>query len=320
MIAAVERLKKAQYIGSMNDLSPVHSDIPPNDWVERQLPPWARPFARLMRLDRPTGTWLLLLPCLWGVTLAGGRIPVFWFMILFGLGAVVMRGAGCIVNDIYDRRFDRKVERTKTRPLASGDIAPGQAIVLLAVLLLLGLGILLFFNRFTFWLGIASLPLVFTYPLAKRYIWFPQLVLGLAFNWGALMGWSAVRGSLDWPALFLYMAGIFWTLGYDTIYAHQDKRDDAVVGVKSLALKLGDKSQFWVAGFYDGVWIFLALAGYIADAGRGFYLLLIAAIIHAAWQVFGWRMDDPVNCLQRFQSNRDFGLIVWAALLAGRIF
>lgn len=231
-----------------------------------------------------------------------------------------MRGAGCVLNDILDREYDKKVERTQRRPLANGDIKIWHAIVFFILLLFIGFCILLLFNDFTYWLGVFSLLLVFIYPLAKRFTWWPQLVLGLAFNWGTLMGWSAVKESLDWPAFWLYIAGIFWTLGYDTIYAHQDKMDDAVIGIKSLAIKLGEKSRFWVAGFYDGVWIFLALAGYAAGIGKAFYVLLIGAIIHAGWQVFTWHMDDPANCLKRFQSNRDFGLIILAALVIGKIF
>ncbi len=294
------------------------SDIPFGDWVDRQLAPWLRPYARLMRLDRPIGTWLLLLPCWWGVALARGALLDIWYMMLFALGAIVMRGAGCAINDIYDRNIDRKVERTRSRPLASGELKLWQALVFLALLLLIGLGVLSFFNRFTIGLGLASLLPVFTYPLAKRVTWWPQLVLGLAFNWGALMGWSAVHESIGIPSILLYIGGVFWTLGYDTIYAHQDKRDDALIGVKSLALKLGERSLPWVAAFYAAALVFIALAGLTAGLGKSFLVLLVIAALHAAWNLLGWNPDDPANCLKRFRANRDFGLMIFAALLIGK--
>jgi 4-hydroxybenzoate polyprenyltransferase len=296
-----------------------HTDSPSTSWINRQLPQWARPYVRLIRLDRPIGTWLLLLPCWWGVVLAGGRVPDLWLMFLFGIGAIVMRGAGCIVNDIYDREIDQLVERTQSRPLASGEVKVWQAVLFLALLLVIGFCVLMQFNRFTIVLGVASLALVFTYPLAKRVTWWPQLVLGLAFNWGALMGWSAVQGTLGLPALLLYAAGIFWTLGYDTIYARQDMRDDALAGVKSLALKLGDNARPWVAGFYTAALLILVAAGLAAGLGNSYYILLAIAAFHAIWQLAGWRMDDPANCLQRFRRNRDFGLIVLAAIMIGKI-
>ncbi len=302
----------------MSDLSLPHTDMPANSWIDRFVPSWAQPYARLMRLDRPAGTWLLLLPCWWGVVLAGEGLPDFWLMFLFALGAIVMRGAGCVVNDILDREIDRKVERTRRRPLACGAVKLWQALALLAVLLLIGLGVLLRFNAFTIGLGVASLALVFVYPLAKRVTWWPQLVLGLAFNWGALVGWSAVRGDLGWPPLLLYVAGVFWTLGYDTIYAHQDRRDDAQIGVKSLALRLGDSSPPWIAGFYALALLLLATAGHAAALGNAFYPALLAAALHARWQVEGWSMNDPADCLRRFRSNRDFGLLVLAALVIGK--
>jgi len=302
----------------MPDLT--HSDITSGDWIDRRLPSAVRPYARLMRLDRPIGTWLLLCPCWWGAALSAETIPNIWHLLLFALGAIIMRGAGCAINDIYDRDLDGLVERTRTRPLASGEIPLWKAFLFIGLLLLLGLVILLMFNSFTFWLGVASLLLVFTYPLAKRVTWWPQLVLGLAFNWGALMGWSAQRGSLDLPCLFLYLGGIFWTLGYDTIYAHQDKRDDALIGIKSLALYLGDRSRLWIAGFYAISLTLITIAGFAAHVGIVFYYILPAAIAHATWQLATWSSDDPANCLVRFRSNRDFGLIVFAALVLGKMF
>ncbi len=296
-----------------------HTDMLSGDWIDRQLAPWMRPYARLMRLDRPVGTWLLLLPCWWGIALAGGAFPDLWLMTLFGAGAVAMRGAGCVINDMFDRDFDRRVERTRSRPLASGSVSMAGAGALLAFLLLCGLAVLAMLNGLAVSLGLAILPVVLLYPLAKRVTWWPQLVLGLAFNWGAVMGWAAARGEIEMPAALLYLAGIFWTLGYDTIYAHQDKRDDAAIGVKSLALRLGKDSRRWIMGFYAACLVFLAAAGIAANAGWGMHIGLGAAALHLSWQIDGWKMDDPKDCLKRFRSNRDFGLLVLLAIMAGKI-
>ena len=296
-----------------------HSDIAAGDWIDRRLPKGLRPYVRLMRRDRPIGTWLVLWPCLWSLTLASEAWPPLGYVLLFAFGSIVMRGAGCAINDLVDRDIDRQVERTLTRPLVRGDVKVWQALLFVAFLLLIGLGVLLCFNGFTIGLGVSSLLLVFSYPFAKRVIWAPQFVLGLAFNWGALMGWSAVREGLGLPTSFLYLGGILWTLGYDTIYAHQDKRDDALVGVKSLALYLGDQSRRWIAGFYAGALICFSLAGFLGEVGAAFYVVMPAAFAHAVWQLASWKLDDPANCLVRFRSNRDFGLIVFLALLAGRV-
>lgn len=293
------------------------TDIAEDHWLLRRLPPVLLPYARLMRLDRPIGTWLLLLPCWWGLAIAPLQWISLWYALLFALGAVAMRGAGCVINDMIDRKIDRQVERTRSRPLASGEVQLWQALILLALLLLIGFGVLWQFNAFTFWLGFMALGLVVAYPFAKRLTDWPQLVLGLAFNWGALLGWTAATGSLGWPALWLYLAGIFWTLGYDTIYAHQDKRDDAIIGVRSLALKLGERSREWIGGFYLAMLLLLAAAAHAASLGIGFYVLLPLFAMHGFWQLTGWQMDDPENCLRRFRSNRDLGLIILFALLLG---
>jgi 4-hydroxybenzoate polyprenyltransferase len=281
----------------------------------------ANPYLRLMRIDKPVGTWLLLLPCWWGVALAADLFPNLWYMFLFAVGAVLMRGAGCVVNDIYDRKLDRAVERTRMRPLASGEINLLQAIVFLVVLLALGLGVLFFFNSATIVLGASSLALVFTYPLMKRVTWWPQVFLGLAFNWGVLMGGVAVTGALDLPHFLAYIAGIFWTLGYDTIYAHQDKRDDVRVNIKSTALLFGDKSIRWVALFYALTIGFLALAGWAEGdgLGRAYSWGILVAACFAVVQLVLWKPDDPENCARRFDANRDFGLIVLAAILLGKL-
>lgn len=294
------------------------TDISDHSWVARNLPVFLRPYARLMRLDRPIGTWLLLLPCWWGVALASPRFPSLWLMFLFAAGSVIMRGAGCVVNDLYDRDIDRQVERTATRPLASGEVKPWQAIVLIVLLLTLGLGILLLLNRPAVMIGFGSLFLVFTYPLMKRLTWWPQLFLGFTFNWGALVGWAAVAGHMAPPVWWLYSAGIFWTLAYDTIYAHQDKQDDERIGIKSTARLFGKTSKQWVGLFYVITILLLLAAGHAAGLGKAFYVLMIWACSFAYNQWTLWRMHRPENCLQRFRSSRDFGLIVLLAIIAGK--
>ncbi len=282
------------------------------------IPPALQPYARLMRLDKPIGTWLLLLPCWWSLALAAPKFPDLWLMTLFAVGAVVMRGAGCVVNDIADRNLDALVTRTASRPLASGEIKLWQAVVFLVLLLLIGLGILLCLNSFTVWLGAASLILVFTYPLMKRVTWWPQLILGFTFNWGALLGWSAATGAMGLPTIPLYIAGIFWTLGYDTIYAHQDIKDDALIGIKSTARLFGDATLPWVALFYAIAILFLMLTGVSANLGKGYYVVLTLAALFAAAQLFVWKMDDPDNCLKRFRANREFGLLILVAIIIGK--
>lgn len=295
-----------------------HTDIVMTGWVGR-LPPVLRPYAILARLDRPVGVWLLFLPGAWGIVLAtGGLDGAMWPpLVLFALGAVVMRAAGCIVNDLWDRDLDAKVARTRTRPLASGALRPRAALVFLAVLLCIGLVILLRFNPLTVALGVASLPLIALYPLMKRWTWWPQAFLGLTFNFGALMGWAAIRGTLDLPALILYAAGLFWTLGYDTIYAHQDREDDALIGIRSTALRLGGRSKIWVCGFYGAALFLLCMAGWSAGAGPAFLVFLIPAMAHAVWQMGTWNPDDPASSLKIFRSNTVFGFLVFGAMMTG---
>ena len=242
-----------------------------------------------------------------------------WDMALFAIGALVMRGAGCTVNDIADRDFDGKVARTAGRPIASGQVSVPQAFLFLALQLGIGLAVLLHFNPYTIALSAASLILVALYPFAKRVTYWPQFVLGLTFNWGALVGWTAVTGELALPAVVLYAAGILWTLGYDTIYAHQDKEDDVLVGIKSTALKFGATTGRWLTLFYGGTILLMAGSGYLAGLHWAFYAGLAAASLHLIWQVRTMDLDDAKNCLTRFKSNRDFGLIVLGAIVAGRI-
>ncbi|MEX0758948.1 MAG: 4-hydroxybenzoate octaprenyltransferase [Tistlia sp.] len=301
--------------GAPSGASDIRADAP----VLRLAPEGWRPYLRLARLDRPIGTWLLLFPCWWSIALAQaslGQAPDLWLYLLFGVGAMVMRGAGCTVNDLLDRHYDARVARTAERPIPSGQVSPRQALAFLAGLLLLGLAILLQLSEAAAWLGLASLLLVFPYPLMKRITYWPQLWLGLTFNWGALMGWAAVTGSLDWPPVLLYLAGIFWTLGYDTIYAHQDKEDDALIGVKSSALKLGTRTRPWLVGFYAAALLLFAAAGGAAGLAWPFYLGLLGVAAQLAWQVRRLEIDDPRRCLLLFRSNRWTGWLLLAGLLA----
>ena len=298
------------------------SDIPKGRWVDRFAPPFAHPYIRLARLDRPIGSWLLLFPCWWSIALASTDPATVGFVqlfVLFGIGAVVMRGAGCTFNDICDRNFDAQVARTRDRPLPSGQVTVRQAAIFMLALFLLGFLILLTFDRFAIVVGIASLALVFTYPLMKRVTFWPQFFLGLAFNWGALLGWAAVRGDLALPAAVLYAAGIFWTLGYDTIYAHQDRTDDVIAGVRSSARALGLGSKPWLYFFYAGAALFLALAGQTAGLGWPFFAVLAGAGIQLGWQVARVDLNDPKDCLRKFRSNRLFGWLIFGAMIAGQL-
>lgn len=295
------------------------SDIRADDILHQLSPSRLGPYIRLARLDRPIGTWLLLFPCFWSIALAElalGRVPDPGLYLLFALGAMVMRAAGCTINDIFDRDFDGRVARTASRPLPSGEISLRQALVFLAGLLTIGLLILLQLSSTAIWLGVLSLALVIPYPLMKRITWWPQAWLGLTFNWGAWMGWAAVADAVSWSSLLLYVGGLFWTLGYDTIYAHQDKEDDALIGVKSSALWLGERTRPWIGVFYAVTLLFFAAACWAAGAGWPAYLGLFAAGLHFAWQVRTLDIDDPANCLLRFRSNRFIGWLFLAGILA----
>ncbi|GBD42538.1 4-hydroxybenzoate octaprenyltransferase [bacterium HR39] len=289
-------------------------------WVAR-LPAGLRDYALLARWDRPIGTWLLLLPCWWGVLLPAGA-DVWtraWYGLLFAIGAVAMRGAGCTVNDLADRDLDRRVERTRNRPLAAGRVRPWQAVTFFLAQSAVGLLVLALLPVEAALVALASIPLVLLYPFAKRVTYWPQAVLGLAFNWGALVGYAAITRTLDLPALLLYAAGVFWTLGYDTVYAHQDRADDAKVGVKSTALLFGAKSRIWIAGFYAAMLVLLLAAGVSAGLGWPYVLALALPAAMLAWQVHDVDFDDPASCLRHFRFHRDVGLGVCAALALGRL-
>jgi 4-hydroxybenzoate polyprenyltransferase len=298
-----------------------HTDIVSDGWIDRRMPAWTRPYLKLARLDRPTGIWLLLLPCWWSIALASpGAVTGIGMTVLFTLGAIFMRGAGCTVNDIFDRKIDAQVERTRGRPLPSGEVGLIGALVFLAFELALALLVLLQLNRFTIWLGVASLVLVGAYPLMKRITWWPQAFLGLTFNWGAIMGWSAVTGRVGIGALLLYAAGFCWTMVYDTIYAHQDSRDDAEAGVKSTARRFGRFSRLWLFGFAAGMLILVDIAGDVAGLHAVYQVMQIPIAAHLLWLLVFWDKDNPRDCLRRFQASRWTGLLVVAAIVVGRLF
>ena len=296
------------------------ADAPRGNWVDRYAPLAWRPYLRLARMDRPIGTWLLLFPCWWSVTLAeisdGHPYPDPWLLVMFALGAVLMRGAGCAYNDYVDREYDARVQRTASRPIPSGQVTPEAALLFVVALSLFGFLVLIWFNFFTILLGIASLGLVAIYPFMKRLTYWPQAVLGLAFNWGALMGWAAVKGSLDWPPMLLYAGSVLWTIGYDTIYAHQDTEDDLMLGLKSTALTFGADTPFWVGGFYAGALLLWIAAGFLAGTHLVFFFGVALVGLQMAWQVSTLDVRDPRNCLRRFRANRDVGAAIFLALVA----
>ncbi|MFN3625555.1 MAG: 4-hydroxybenzoate octaprenyltransferase [Hyphomicrobium sp.] len=299
------------------------ADAPPDNWVDRFAPEPMRPYLRLARLDRPIGFWLLLLPCWWSVGLADVTLnqpyPNPWLLTLFALGALAMRAAGCAYNDYIDRDYDAQLARTASRPIPSGQVTPAEALAFAAVCALCGALVLVQFNAFTIKLGLASLFLVALYPFMKRFTNWPQLILGLAFNWGALVGWSAVMGSIGLPALLLYAGSVMWTIGYDTIYAHQDREDDLLLGLRSTAIHFGDRTMTWVGAFYAGAVVLWLAAGFLAGTHLIYFTAVVLASLQMAWQVTTLDTNDAANCLRRFRSNRDVGLVIFLGLAADMI-
>jgi len=293
------------------------------NWVDTHAPRWSRPYLRLSRLDRPIGSWLLLLPCWWSAALAAavahdlGRLPLT--LALFFVGAFAMRGAGCTWNDITDRDLDAKVERTRSRPIPAGQVSVSQAVVFLVAQALIGLAVLLQFNRFAVITGIASLVIVAVYPFMKRITWWPQVVLGLAFSWGALMGFAVTLGRIDATALLLYAGAIAWVIGYDTIYAHQDAEDDALIGVKSTARLFGARTHLALVVFYAAAVVLIGAALGLAGSQWPAWIGLAAFAGHLAWQIGRLEIGDPALCLRIFKSNRDAGLLLFAGLLTDAV-
>jgi 4-hydroxybenzoate polyprenyltransferase len=293
------------------------------NWVDTHAPSWSRPYLRLARFDRPIGSWLLLMPCWWSAALASGilhdigRLPLV--VALFFVGAFVMRGAGCTWNDITDRKLDALVERTRSRPIPAGQVSVPQAVTFLVVQALIGLLVLLQFNRFAIMTGIASLLIVAIYPFMKRITYWPQIVLGLAFSWGALMGFAVLLGRIDAAALWLYAGSISWVIGYDTIYAHQDAEDDALIGIKSTALLFGARTRPALTAFYALAVVLIGTALALAKAGVLGWIALAMFAAHLAWQIVRLDISDTALCLRVFKSNRDAGLLLFAGLLADAV-
>jgi 4-hydroxybenzoate polyprenyltransferase len=304
------------------------ADAPSGHWVYRALPRKLWPYAQLARWDRPIGWQLLMWPCWWSAALAASAyarpgdsfwslIPQPWHLALFFIGAVAMRGAGCTYNDIVDEKIDEKVDRTRSRPLPSGQVTRKQAWAFLVLQALAGLLVLVQFNSFAILLGIGSLAVVAIYPFMKRFTYWPQFVLGLAFSWGALMGWAAEFADLARPAILLYFGSIFWVIGYDTIYAHQDKEDDALIGVKSTARLFGDSTKSWLIGLYGGALILMASAFSAAEVPMPAMAGLVAAGAHMARQIFVLDIDNPDQCVRLFRSNNTVGWLIFLGLVAG---
>ncbi|WP_237154541.1 4-hydroxybenzoate octaprenyltransferase [Oryzibacter oryziterrae] len=307
----------------MSTSDPHASSIPDaqsGNWVDRFLPAWVKPYAQLARWDRPIGWRLLLPPCWWSLALASGvhgdRFPSPLYLLLFLMGAVVMRGAGCTYNDILDRDIDAQVARTRARPIPSGRVSAKAAAAFMVAQALVGLGILLCFNPFSVLLGIASLIPVAIYPFMKRITNYPQVMLGLAFSWGGLMGWAVVFGDLSLPAVLIYVASVLWTIGYDTIYAHQDREDDALIGMGSTAQAFAETTPKLLTVCY-GLAVVL-IGGAMVDAQCGFaaFVGLAAFARHLFWQVERFDKDNPDLCLMLFKSNRWAGWLLFAGLVA----
>ncbi|ATF19680.1 4-hydroxybenzoate octaprenyltransferase [Phaeobacter gallaeciensis] len=297
------------------------ADAVKGNWVDRYAPEWSRPYLRLSRADRPIGTWLLLIPCWWGLMLAilwdqSPRWGDLWIFVACAAGAWLMRGAGCTWNDITDRNFDDKVERTRSRPIPSGQVTVTGAVIWMGLQALISLGILLSFNQAAIAMGILALFPVAVYPFAKRFTWWPQVFLGLAFNWGAMLAWVAHTGTLNWPAVILYLAGIAWTLFYDTIYAHQDTEDDALIGIKSTARLFGTQTPMWLRRFIVATVSLMAVAIILAVQPQGSVLALMLALAapwamgwHMTWQLRVFDAENNDRLVQLFRLNRDTGLI-----------
>ncbi|MDX3925587.1 MAG: 4-hydroxybenzoate octaprenyltransferase [Shinella sp.] len=304
------------------------SDAPSDNWVYRVLPRWVWPYAQLARWDRPIGWQLLMWPCFWSAALAADAAQAagsfqpsrfVFHLFLFFAGAVAMRGAGCTYNDLIDHEIDQAVARTRSRPLPSGRATRGRAKVFMALQALVGLLVLLQFNLFAILLGVASLAVVAVYPFAKRFTDWPQFFLGLAFSWGALMGWAAEFGSLALAPVALYAAAITWTVGYDTIYAHQDKEDDALIGVRSTARLFGENTARWLIGLYGVTVLLIALSYWLAGVGPAAYVALAVAGAILAWQIVKLDIDDAEQCLRLFRFNNIVGLIIFLGLVAGLV-
>lgn len=295
------------------------SDISHDDWVSRWLPRNWQPYARLCRLDRPVGTWLTLLPCLAALVLAAGGWPTLWRLFIFSLGALLMRGVGCTINDIWDRDLDRQVERTRFRPLTSGQLTLRQALYFLLGQLLVCALLLLAINEYSRWLAVALLPIVAIYPLCKRFTHWPQVVLGIGFNWGMLMAWSDTQNVVPLAAVLFWLGAVCWQVGYDSLYAYADMRDDIKMGMKSTAILFGDKGKQWIGGFYVLTWGLWAWAGALLGLHWAYYAVLALIGAHFAWQVATFDLNRPDRNFRLFRANMAAGVVLIVACLAGTL-
>lgn len=295
------------------------NDIAFTDWVERYLPTSWRPYARLCRLDRPVGTWLTLLPCIAALIQAAHGWPDMARLIVFSLGALLMRGIGCTVNDMCDRNFDKHVERTRFRPLTSGQLSMRNAVWFLLAQLLVCASLLFFINEMSRWLALAVLPFVFVYPLCKRVTYWPQAILGICFNWGMLMAWSDTQNNLPLAAVAMWLGAVLWQIGYDSIYAYVDVRDDRRLGLHSTAMRFADAGKVWVGGFYVATVILWAWGGYAMGLGWGYYLGIGAIAAHLIWQMTVFNLQRPDRNFMLFRANIWIGVLLVAAALAGTL-
>lgn len=302
-----------------NSTAPDLNDIAAGDWVDRWLPRAWRPYARLCRLDRPIGTWLTLLPCLAALVQAADGLPTLARLIIFSLGALLMRGVGCTVNDMCDRDFDQHVERTRFRPLTSGQLGMRHAVVFLLAQLAVCALLLFLINPMSRWLAVALVPLVFLYPLCKRFTYWPQAVLGVAFNWGMLMAWSDTRDVVPLAAIAMWLGAVLWQIGYDTIYAYVDMRDDARLGLHSTALKFRDNGKIWVSGFYVATVILWTWGGWAMGLSAAYYLGMLAVALHLGWQAWRFDLQKPDRNFGLFRANLWTGVLLLAASLGGKL-
>ncbi|MGB6241473.1 MAG: 4-hydroxybenzoate octaprenyltransferase [Castellaniella sp.] len=295
------------------------SDMRPDDWVARWLPDAWGPYARLCRLDRPVGTWLTLLPALAALVQAADGWPTVWRLLIFSLGALLMRGVGCTFNDIFDRDFDHRVERTRFRPLTSGQLTLKAALWFAAAQLLVSASLLLAINAYSRWLALALVPLVIIYPLCKRFTYWPQAVLGMAFNWGMLMAWTDTRDILPWYGVAMWLGAVLWQIGYDAIYAYIDLRDDRMLGLKSVAMRFGDQGRAWISGFYAVTAALWTAAGWGMDMDWPYYVVMAVIAAHFVWQMRVFDVRHPERGLRVFRSNIQVGVLLIVAGFAGTV-
>lgn len=295
------------------------SDMRPDDWVERYLPKSWGPYARLCRLDRPVGTWLTLLPCIAALIQAAGGWPDLWRLFIFSFGALLMRGVGCCFNDIFDRNFDHQVERTRFRPLTSGQLSLRNALIFVAAQLVLGALLLLAINPMSRWLALLLVPLIIIYPLCKRFTHWPQAVLGIAFNWGMLMAWTDTQNTLPLAAIAMWAGAVCWQIAYDAIYGYIDMEDDLKLGLKSAAIRFGDQATAWLGGFYAAAVVLWLWAGYAMGLSGAYFVVMAVIAAHLAWQIVQFDPKRRESGLPLFRANMTVGVLLVVAALVGTL-